>query len=143
MNSVTRWNPFREFDDLFANLSAMNGLERRGRSEWMPPVDITETPEHYAIAMDLPAIDIKDINVEVKDGLLTVSGERQETFESNKDDVTRHRVERRYGSFSRGFRLPEDVDGEAISARVKDGVLTLTLAKREENTPRRIEVQPH
>ena len=143
MNSVTRWNPFRDFDDLFANLSGLPSNEWRAtaRSEWLPPVDISETADAYQIEMELPAIAIEDISVHVKDGVLSVSGERKQTIE--RDDVSRHRVERRYGSFSRSFRLPEDVNAETISAKAKDGVLTLTVAKREEVTPRRIEVQAH
>ena len=143
MNSVSRWNPFREFDDLFANLSGLQSAELRAanRSEWLPAVDISESAEGYLIEMEVPAIDIADISVHVKDGVLSVSGERKQTIE--RDDVSRHRVERRYGSFSRSFRLPEDVNPDSISARAKDGVLTLALAKREEVTPRRIEVQSH
>ncbi|MEM6710637.1 MAG: Hsp20/alpha crystallin family protein, partial [Pseudomonadota bacterium] len=85
--------------------------------------------------------DMKDINVQVKDGVLTVNGERNRTVQG--EGVTRHRLERRYGSFSRSFRLPEDVQVEGISAKAKNGVLALTLAKREEVTPQRIEVEVH
>ncbi|MEM9743100.1 MAG: Hsp20/alpha crystallin family protein [Pseudomonadota bacterium] len=143
MSSVTRWNPFREFDDLFVNLAGLptNDTRAAARSEWLPPVDISESAEAYLIEMELPAIDMKDINVQVKDGVLTVNGERNRTVQG--EGVTRHRLERRYGSFSRSFRLPEDVQVEGISAKAKNGVLALTLAKREEVTPQRIEVEVH
>lgn len=143
MNSVARWSPFRDFNDLFVNLAVIPTAERRDnqRAGWVPPVDISESSDSYQIDMELPAIGIEDISVEVNESILTVSGERaQPTADEN---LTRHRVERPHGTFSRSFQLPEDVDAEGITARANDGVLTLTLSKREALTPRRIEVQKH
>lgn len=139
MTQVTRWNPFREFDDLFAQFGAFNG-ERSARSAWVPPVDISETDTQYLIEMEIPAVAIEDVSVQVKDGLLSISGERRREQEA---EGRRHRVERQYGNFARSFQLPEDADEESIDAAAKAGVLTLTVAKREKATPRKIEVKVH
>lgn len=130
---IVHWDPWREFDRLFARPG-----EGAARSEWLPPVDITETDKAYRIDMELPAVAAEDVNVAVKDGVLTVSGERKSESESGA--AKRHRVERRWGRFSRSFRLPENVDEDAIEARAKDGVLYLTVAKQDKAQPRKIAV---
>ena len=127
--NIVHWNPWRELDDARATLA---------RSEWLPPVDITETEAAYRIDVELPAVAADDVNVSVKAGVLTVSGERKS--ESESDEGKRHRVERRWGRFSRSFRLPDNVDESRIEARAKDGVLYVTVAKKEQARPRRIEV---
>jgi len=101
-------------------------------------VDISETDKDYRIEVEIPAIAPENVDVSVRDGVLTVSGERRSESESGQGK--RHRVERRWGRFSRSFRLPENVDQNAIEARSKDGVLYLTIAKRGEAQPRKIEV---
>lgn len=135
--NVVHWNPWREFDELFTRLAGPTG-ETLARSDWLPPVDITETEKAYLIDLELPAVPAEAVEVSVKDGVLTVSGERNS--ENRSDDGKRHRVERRWGKFSRSFRLPENVDEDAIEARSRDGVLYLTVAKKEKAQPRRIEV---
>ena len=139
--SIVRWNPWREFDDLFTSTN-MGTLpsENLSRSEWLPAVDISETDDEYKIDVEIPAIARDDINVSVKDGVLTVTGERK--VEKDTDGKT-HRVERQYGRFSRSFRLPENVDEEGIGASSKDGVLYLVVAKKEKEGPRSIDVQVH
>ncbi len=150
MTTVTRWNPFREFDELFAQFGAVPAASQRGtaRSAWVPPVDISETDTAYLIELDIPAVPIDAVSVQVKDGLLSISGERrQERAVSEGEDSEpasrRHRVERQYGSFARSFQLPEDADEEQIDAAARDGVLTLSVAKREKAAPRKIEVKVH
>ena len=135
--SIVHWNPWREFDDLFTRIAAPPG-EALARSEWLPAVDITETDKAFRIDVEIPAVPPEDVEVSVKDGVLTVAGERRS--ESESGDGKRHRVERRWGKFSRSFRLPENVDENGIEARVKDGVLYLTVAKKAKDQPRRIEV---
>ena len=148
--SIVHWNPWREFDRvraglaerelhsrLFTRVAGAPG-ESLARAEWLPPVDITETGNAYRIDVEIPAVAADDVNVSVKDGVLTVSGERKSQLESNEG--RRHRVERRWGKFSRSFRLPENVDEDSIEARAADGVLYLTVAKKEKAQPRRIEV---
>lgn len=137
--SIVRWNPWREFDDLFTNVAGLPS-ENLGRSEWLPPVDISETDTAYKIDVEIPAIARDDINVSIKDGVLTVTGERK--VEKDTDGKT-HRVERQYGRFSRSFRLPENVDEESIGATSKDGVLYLTVAKKEKEQPRTIDIEVH
>ena len=137
--SIVQWNPWREFDDLFTRVAGTPG-EALARSEWLPPVDITETDKDFRIDVELPAVAAKDVEVSVKDGVLTVSGERKAPAEGGGK---RHRLERRWGRFSRSFRLPENVDEEHIDAQSRDGVLYLVLAKKEKARPRTIQVKVH
>lgn len=132
-----QWNPWREFDDLFTRVAGVPG-EALARSEWLPPVDISENERAYRIDVEIPAVAADNVDVSVKDGVLTVSGERK--GESESSEGKRHRVERRWGRFSRSFRLPENVDEQSIEAHAKDGVLYLTIAKKEKAQARRIEV---
>jgi len=137
--SIVRWNPWREFDDLFTRVGGLPS-EGLSSSEWLPAVDISETDSAYRIDVEVPAVPAENIDVSVKDGVLTVTGERRYEKEENGKQ---HRVERRYGRFARSFRLPEDVEEDSIDAQSRDGVLTLTISKREKETPRRIEVKVH
>ena len=140
--NLVNWNPIREFDDFLnhfgGRVGARNGaLEATG---WLPPVDIAEVEDAYHIDVELPSVASDDIAVTVKDSVLTVSGERRR---EDLADGRRHRVERRFGKFSRSFRLPEDVDEDAIDASAKDGLLRLKVRKREQPAPRNIRVQVH
>ena len=137
--SIVRWNPWREFDDFFTNVSAVPS-EHIARSEWLPPVDISETETEYRIDVEIPAVARDDVAVSVKDGVLTVTGERKVEKDT---DGKRHRVERQYGRFSRSFRLPENVDEDHIAASSRDGVLYLVVSKKEKEKPRTIEVKVH
>ena len=105
---------------------------------WMPAVDIRETEEAYEVAAELPGMSKKDINITLEDNVLTLSGERRFEKESEKDNY--HRIERAYGSFSRSFTLGHGVDSEGVKAAFKDGVLTITVPKREESKPRKIAI---
>lgn len=134
--NVVNFNPLRDFDDFFSRVTRYpsgNG----NRTEWSPPVDISETDGEYKINVEIPAVSAKDVNVTVKDGVLTVTGERR--FEK-EDSHKSHRVERRYGRFTRTFALPENADEESIVASSTDGVLYLVISKREKESPRTIEV---
>ncbi len=142
--SIVRWNPIREMDDFFnrySDFSKAGTNENLAAADWIPAVDIRESDKDYSIDVELPAIGAEDVNVSVKDGLLTVTGERKSEKETNDKKV--HRVERQYGKFTRSFRLPEDANEEAINAKSKDGVLYLTIDKREEVKPRSIQVKVH
>ena len=144
--NLANWNPIREFDD-FLNHFGGRAVPRNGAFEasaWLPPVDIAEVDDAYHIEVELPAVASDDIAVTVKDSVLTVSGERRrEDAADGRADGRRHRVERRFGKFSRSFRLPENVDEEAIDASAKDGLLRLKVRKREQAQPRAIPVQVH
>ena len=135
--NVVSFNPLREFYDFFSRVTR---YPSDGRSVWSPPVDISETEVDYRINVEIPAVSADDVNVTVKDGVLTVSGERHDEKE---DSLKNHRLERRYGRFTRTFKLPENADEESISASSKDGVLYVVIAKREKETPRTIKIAVH
>ncbi|HLH38700.1 MAG TPA: Hsp20/alpha crystallin family protein [Bryobacteraceae bacterium] len=111
-----------------------------GARPWVPPVDIKETENELILKADIPDIDMKDIDVRMENGTLMLRGERK--FEDSKDGSGGwHRVERSYGTFERVFALPDTVDPENVKADYKNGVLTVTLPKKEVAKPRQIKVQ--
>ena len=142
--SVIRFSPFAELDSLpglRAFQESMNRLftEPNGRP-WVPPVDIKETENELIFKADVPDVELKDIDVRLENGNLTIRGERK--FEQNTDEKGGwHRVERSYGSFERVFTLPDSVNPDAVKADYKNGTLTLTLPKKEIAKPRQIKVQ--
>jgi HSP20 family protein len=142
MNTISVYNPFREFDALANRLFHQNQPTRSGESRpWVPQVDITEDETAYTITTDLPEVPKEAVKVTVEDGVLTVRGERK--WEKKSDTTKVHLVERTYGSFTRSFRLPDDAAGDQVSASFKEGVLKVILPKREETKPRQVEVQVH
>ena len=142
--TLTRWNPFREMEEMM-NQYARGSFASPGTREvlttaqWTPAVDIVEDDKEYVIKVELPEIPKDDVNVQVNDGVLTISGERKHEV----DDRKRHRTERYYGRFARSFSLPDDVGEEGIEATHKDGMLYLHLAKQPKVTPRSIEIKAH
>jgi len=104
---------------------------------WVPPVDVAETQESILVRAEVPGISQKDIQIEFENGLLTIRGER--AIEKT-DAMTWHRVERTYGNFSRSFTLPRSVDPEKITANYRDGVLEISVPKREEAKPKQIRI---
>ena len=107
--------------------------------EWVPPFDLSETEKEVIVKAELPGMDVKDIDIALTDGLLTIKGERQLEKEDKKENY--HRIERQFGSFSRSLNLGTKVRSEGIEAAYKDGILTVTLPKVEASKPRRIEVK--
>jgi HSP20 family protein len=140
MTTLVRWEPFRELGALQSEMSRwMNGLlEGPGRvtQNWVPALDVWETPTEVVYAFDLPGIPEDAITIEVKDENLTVSAERQKTEESSENGF--YRFERRYGTFARAVGLPQGVDQENISARYDNGVLEIRVPKPEEQKPKKI-----
>ena len=112
---------------------------RSGSGPWSPAVDVTETPETYVVETEIPGIEPKDVEIALIGDTLTVKGEKKATVE--KKDSVRHYVERTYGAFTRSVTLPGSVDPERLSATSKDGVLSITLGKREEAKSRRISIK--
>jgi HSP20 family protein len=110
-----------------------------GEREWVPAFDVSETEEALIVKAELPGIEVKDIDITLTDGLLTIKGEKKRETEDTRENY--HRIERRYGSFSRTLNLRQEVKAEAIEASYKDGVLTVSLPKGEEHQPKRIEVK--
>jgi len=104
---------------------------------WAPVTDIYDTDENYVLKMEIPGYSKDDVNVEFKDNILSVSGEKKEEL---VEDARIFRSERRTGKFARSFKLPRDVDGTKIDAKLKDGVLELKVAKPEEKKPRHIPI---
>jgi HSP20 family protein len=147
MNTLTRWEPFREMEDLQNRLSTLfgrtpmrrgNGKESITLPEWTPLADITEDDKEYVIKAELPELRKEDVKVSVENGVLTISGERK--FEKEEKKKKYHRVERGYGSFVRTFALPEDADANKAKAQFKQGILELHLPKNEKAKPKQIEV---
>ena len=144
MNTIARLEPFRglsslqdQFNRLFNESYRTHGDES-AMTAWAPAVDIYETPNELVVKADLPDVDEKDIDVRVENNLLTIRGERK--FEKSVSEDNYLRVERTYGTFSRSFSLPNTVNPEAIAAEYKNGVLKVTLPKREESKPRQVKV---
>ena len=144
MATIAHLEPFRglstlqgQFNRLF-NESFRNQAEESALTAWAPAVDIYETPNELVVKADLPDVNEKDIDVRVENNLLTIRGERK--FEKSVSEDNYLRVERTYGAFSRSFSLPNTVNSEAIGAEYKNGVLTVTLPKREESKPRQVKV---
>ncbi|MCL1633782.1 Hsp20/alpha crystallin family protein [Luteimonas sp. SX5] len=107
-------------------------------AQWVPRVDIKEEPNRFVIYADLPGIDPQDIEVQMDKGILSIKGER--SSESTAETERFSRVERRYGSFHRRFALPDSADADGIAASGRNGVLEITIPKKPETTPRRIQV---
>ncbi len=144
--SIIKYDPFRELRSLqdemnrlfMTNFSRPEDREL-ARGAWSPNVDIFENKDHLVLEAELPGLKPEDVNVSIENNVLTIHGERR--FEKKDDGDNFHRVERAYGSFTRSFTLPPTVSSENVNAMFDNGVLRLTLAKREEAKPRRIEIK--
>jgi HSP20 family protein len=145
MTVLTRWDPFRELTSLQNRMSRLFEEQYGDRSEealtagaFVPPVDIYEDEHSIQLKLEVPGIDQKDLDVKVENNILTVSGERK--FEKEEKEENFRRVERRYGSFTRSFTLPNTVNADDVSADYNDGVLKIRLGKRAEAKPKQIKV---
>jgi len=138
-NDVAPWwqNPFSPWFDLSLGSFVDEGGPP-GRA-WLPAVDIHEEDNQILIQADLPDLDPNEVSLQVNDGVLSLKGERRQKEERQGDRYSRR--ERRYGVFSREFRLPETVDAEGISADYDKGVVRIRLPKREVSKPRQIQVK--
>jgi HSP20 family protein len=125
----------REFDDL---VRGFFGDHAATAQPWTPAVDIAETEQELIVKADVPEMKPENIEVKVENGTLTLKGKRE--FQKKEDNKGFHRIERSYGSFVRAFTLPETIDAEKVEAGYKDGVLTVTLAKKELAKPRTVKV---
>jgi HSP20 family protein len=144
MTVLTRWEPFREFATL---QDRMNRLfrdtygaddEALTSTSFAPPVDVYEDEHSILLKIEVPGIDEKEIDVRLENNTLTVHGERK--FEKEEKEENFRRVERRYGSFTRSFTLPNTVDAENVTANYDKGVLNIKLAKKSEAKPKQIKV---
>ncbi len=151
MNALTRWNPFREMEDVQRRMSSLFDWSPFRRSsltadeenitvpEWAPLVDIAEDEKEYLIKVELPEVQKDDVQVTVESGTLTITGERK--AEKEQKGRRFHRVERYYGRFERSFSIPDDATADDVKAEFKDGVLRVHLAKSERARPKQIEVK--
>ena len=147
MTVLTRWEPFRELATLQERMNRLfsdqfnghSGSESLTAGSFVPPVDVYEDEHGIQLKMEVPGIDEKDIDIRLENNLLTVTGQRQLAKEEKEENF--HRIERRYGSFSRTFTLPNSVDNEKVSASYDKGVLKIALAKRAEAKPKQIKVE--
>lgn len=134
-------NPFlQESPAVTAFEDMMNRLfnEPAGSRPWTPSVDIAETENELTLKADVPGVKLEDINIEVENGTLSISGSR--TYQSDESKGGYHRQERSYGAFHRAFVLPETVDIDQVSASLDNGVLSVVLPKKELAKPRTIKV---
>lgn len=147
MMNLVKWNPWREmpampdrlnrfFDDPFFSMGRM--AEDSGLGMWNPAVDLYEKDDHFMIKAELPGVDKNDINIDLKDRLLTLSGERTHDKEVNEENY--YRRERSYGKFQRAFTLPADVDSDKIEAAFNDGVLQIKVPKPEEKKAKKVTI---
>ncbi len=149
MNAITRWDPFKEMEEMNRRLSSIFGLapartangqeETMTVAQWSPLVDITEDDHEYLIKAELPEVKKEDVKVTVENGTLAITGERK--FEKEEKSKKYHRIERSYGSFVRSFSVPDDADDSKVNAEFKDGVLKVRLVKSEKAKPKSIEVK--
>lgn len=141
--NITRWEPFREIEDVFRQYSPFfaRALRRNGGEdvEWTPVADISETDKEYLIKAELPDVKKEDVKVTLDNGALTISGERRHEKEQKEENEIR--VERFYGAFSRTFSLPDNIDAKGIRAETKDGVLRVRIPKTESATAKPIAIE--
>ena len=145
--SIIRWEPFRDlvsthdhfnqlFNETFAR--AFGDQQETSPRTWVPPVDICETEDSLVLKAELPGIKPEAVEIRVEDSTLHLKGERK--FEKEIKEENLHRVERSYGTFSRTFTLPSSIDSDKVKAEYQNGILTLTMPKREEAKPRTIKI---
>lgn len=131
---------FRSFFDDLPELTGWGGRMSGMDSLRAPTADVMETKDDIRVALELPGLRPEDIEVNLEDNILTISGEKREEREESQENRW-HLSERRYGRFSRSFILPREVEQEKIQARFENGVLNVTIPKNERMKPRRIEIQ--
>ena len=145
--TIVRYDPFRdlrtlqeEVNRLFStNLTrAFGDDEGIGRGAWAPSVDIYENKDQIVLEAELPGMKQEDFDLSIENNVITLRGERK--FEKTDETDNYHRVERSYGAFTRSFTLPQTVSAEGATAEYNNGVLRVTLPKREETKARRIQV---
>jgi HSP20 family protein len=147
--AIVRWEPFRDLVGLQDRMNRLFDEAFRGAGRpleddwslggnWAPAVDIYEQEGSIVLKAELPGVDPKDVDIRLENNVLTLLGERKIDQEVKRENY--HRVERAYGSFTRSFTLPTVVDQEKIKAAFKDGVLQVTLPKKEEARPRQISI---
>jgi HSP20 family protein len=149
--TLTRFVPFRSpladvavlqnrLNSIFSDFARPEGdQESLAMGNFIPPVDVYEDAQQLVLKLEVPGIRQEDLDVRVENQTLTVKGERK--FESHEKEENFHRIERRYGSFTRSFTLPQTVDAAAVKASYDNGVLSISLAKKEAAKPKQVKVE--
>jgi HSP20 family protein len=147
MMNLVRWNPYGEMTAMKNRINQMFSepywLTRRMDDDtdmgiWNPAVDLYEKDDHFVIKAELPGVDKKNIAIDLKDRVLTISGER--SYENEVKEESYYRRERSYGKFQRVFTLPADVDSDKINAEFKDGLLQIEVPKPEQQKPKQVTI---
>jgi HSP20 family protein len=131
--AFTRWDPLRDLLALQEQIGQLVGTDAPG---WTPPVDFFETPDALVLTIELPGLTRDQVDIQAEESRVVICGERQ----SGQSCEQYHRVERGHGRFSRAFALPEPIDIEAVTADLKEGLLTLTMPKAGGRGARRVDV---
>jgi len=149
MSNIIRRNPFFELTSLQDRMNQLfnqtfGGFENFGLEQplaaenFLPPVDISEDDHNITLQAEIPGVKQEDLNITLENNVLTITGERKFKEEEKKENF--HRIERRYGKFTRSFTLPASVDAENVNAVFENGLLKITLAKKEEFKPKQITI---
>jgi len=144
---ITSWDPFKELEEMSSRLNRLFGMRKTSGSgeesltvaQWSPAVDVSETEKEFLIKAELPEMKKEDVKVTLDEGILTIQGERK--LEKEEKGKRFHRIERSYGSFTRSFTLPDDVDAAKVAAEFKDGMLNIRLPKTEKPKPKATDVK--
>lgn len=138
--SLIRWEPLREMDEFLREYSPFLARSRGGAKDaaWTPTANVSETEKEYLIKAELPEVKKEDVKITLNDGVITISGERKR--EKEEKGANEIRIESFYGTFSRSFSLPDNVDPKGIRAESKDGVLRVHVPKTEPTQPKTIAI---
>ena len=142
--ALVRWQPTREVDSLQSEVNRVfdaffgNGAGASSARRWVPATDLVETDDHLVLKADLPGLSRDDVEIEIEDRVLTVSGERKAEHEEKSEGF--HRVERAFGRFSRSLTLPDGIEPESVEAEFADGVLEIRIPKPEQRKPHRVAI---
>jgi HSP20 family protein len=141
MPELARWRPFHELEELWQRLDrALDETRGGGGDGWTLAIDLQEQDDKYVLRADVPGMKAEDVQIEVEDDVLTVTGKHEETEEEKKGDFVRR--ERRYGSFSRSMTLPKGVSSDQIEASCKDGVLEVMIPRPKEAERQKVTISP-
>jgi HSP20 family protein len=136
--AITRYEPWSLLNRLQRELEQGSAEGSTATAEWAPAVDIKEEADKFVLHADIPGVKPEEIDISMEAGILTIKGEKNTEATTEKENYKR--VERTYGSFYRRFSLPDTANAEAISAASKNGVLVITIPKREAVQPKKISV---
>ena len=145
--ALIRWEPVAELNSIQNEMNRLfntffeqpaPGRGNGGARRWMPAMDLVETADHYVLRADLPGLSDEDVNVQLEDNMLTISGERKAEHESEQEGY--YRLERAFGAFSRSLTLPDGVEPDGVQAHFDRGVLEIRIPKPAQKKPRQVQI---